>query len=95
MYITIARSPKRTQGELQDVKGIGTNRRFDHEITSCCVGDGGNSLIRDKNHIALSFQYEMVRETAKYIAELIAEGVRLVITHGNGPQVDSSTDEAR
>jgi len=48
---------------------------------------GGNSLIRDKNHIALSFQYEMVQETAKYIAELIAEGIRLVITHGNGPQV--------
>ena len=48
---------------------------------------GGNSLIRDKNHIALSFQSEMVQETAKYIAELIAEGIRLVITHGNGPQV--------
>jgi len=48
---------------------------------------GGNSLIRDKNHIALSFQYEMVQETARYIAELIAEGVHLVITHGNGPQV--------
>jgi carbamate kinase len=48
---------------------------------------GGNSLIKDKNHIALSFQYEMVKETAKYIAELIAEGIHLVITHGNGPQV--------
>jgi carbamate kinase len=48
---------------------------------------GGNSLIRDKNHIALSFQYERVQETAKYIAELIADGIRLVITHGNGPQV--------
>jgi carbamate kinase len=48
---------------------------------------GGNSLIKDKNHIALSFQYERVKETAKYIAELIAEGIRLVITHGNGPQV--------
>jgi carbamate kinase len=48
---------------------------------------GGNSLIRDKNHIALSFQYEMVQETAKYIAELIAHGIHLVITHGNGPQV--------
>jgi carbamate kinase len=48
---------------------------------------GGNSLIKDKNHIALSFQYEMVQETAKYIAELIAEGIHLVITHGNGPQV--------
>jgi carbamate kinase len=47
----------------------------------------GNSLIKDKNHIALSFQYEGVKETAKYIAELVADGVRLVITHGNGPQV--------
>jgi carbamate kinase len=48
---------------------------------------GGNSLIRDKNHIALSFQYEMVKETAVYIADLVAEGLSLVITHGNGPQV--------
>jgi len=48
---------------------------------------GGNSLIRDKNHIALSFQYERVKETARYIAELIAHGISLVITHGNGPQV--------
>jgi carbamate kinase len=48
---------------------------------------GGNFLIKDKNHIALSFQYERVKETAKYIAELIADGISLVITHGNGPQV--------
>ena len=48
---------------------------------------GGNSLIKDKNHIALSFQYEMVQETAKHIADLIAHGIHLVITHGNGPQV--------
>ncbi len=48
---------------------------------------GGNSLIKDKNHIALSSQYEAVQETSKYIAELIAEGLSMVITHGNGPQV--------
>jgi carbamate kinase len=48
---------------------------------------GGNSLIKDKTHIALSSQYEAVQETSKYIAELIAEGLSLVITHGNGPQV--------
>src|SRR4030066_628835 len=48
---------------------------------------GGNSLIKDKNHIALSWQYEAVKETSKYIADLIAEGLRIVITHGNGPQV--------
>jgi carbamate kinase len=48
---------------------------------------GGNSLIKDKNHIALSSQYEAVQETSKYIADLIAEGLSIVITHGNGPQV--------
>ena len=48
---------------------------------------GGNSLIKDKNHIALSFQYEAIQKTSKYIAELIAEGLSMVITHGNGPQV--------
>jgi len=30
---------------------------------------GGNSLIRDKNHIALSWQYETLTETVKYMAE--------------------------
>ena len=48
---------------------------------------GGNSLIKDKDHIALHWQYQAVRETSKYIAELIAEGMGIVITHGNGPQV--------
>jgi carbamate kinase len=48
---------------------------------------GGNSLIKDKNHIALSSQYEAIQETSKYIAELISEGLSMVITHGNGPQV--------
>jgi carbamate kinase len=48
---------------------------------------GGNSLIKDKDHIALHHQYQAVRETSKYIAELIAEGLGVVITHGNGPQV--------
>jgi carbamate kinase len=54
---------------------------------------GGNSLIKgnflkkDKDHIALASQYEAIQETAKYIAELISENLKVVITHGNGPQV--------
>jgi carbamate kinase len=48
---------------------------------------GGNSLIKDKNHIALAWQYEAVQETSKYIVDLIREGLSVVITHGNGPQV--------
>ncbi len=48
---------------------------------------GGNSLINDKNHISLHWQYEAVKETGRHIADLIAEGLGIVITHGNGPQV--------
>jgi carbamate kinase len=48
---------------------------------------GGNSLIKDKNHISLSWQYETLKETVQYIVDLIAEGLSVVITHGNGPQV--------
>jgi carbamate kinase len=35
----------------------------------------------------MAHQYEAVQETCKYIADLIAEGMSTVITHGNGPQV--------
>ncbi len=48
---------------------------------------GGNSLIKDKSHIDLASQYEAVKETSQYIADLIGEGLSIVITHGNGPQV--------
>jgi carbamate kinase len=48
---------------------------------------GGNSLVRDKDHISLECQYEAVQETSSYISDLIEEGLSLVITHGNGPQV--------
>ena len=48
---------------------------------------GGNSLIKDKTRVALSSQYEAVKETVTYIADLVADGLSIVITHGNGPQV--------
>lgn len=48
---------------------------------------GGNSLVRDKDHISLACQYEAVQETCTHIADLVVEGLSMVITHGNGPQV--------
>jgi len=48
---------------------------------------GGNSLIKDKNRISLSWQYETLKETIRYIADFVEERPSLVITHGNGPQV--------
>lgn len=48
---------------------------------------GGNSLIRDQQHQRVSDQFAVTRETCAHIAELLARGWNVVITHGNGPQV--------
>ena len=51
------------------------------------VAIGGNSLIRDKQHQRVTDQFDVTRETCQHVAELLAKGWNLVLTHGNGPQV--------
>lgn len=51
------------------------------------VAIGGNSLIKDKNHVTVPDQYRAARETCHHIAEMIAQGWDVAIGHGNGPQV--------
>ncbi|MBM4373199.1 MAG: carbamate kinase [Deltaproteobacteria bacterium] len=51
------------------------------------VAIGGNSLISDPRHQTVEDQYETTRKTTSYIADLMDAGYRVVITHGNGPQV--------
>lgn len=51
------------------------------------VAIGGNSLIRDEEHISVQDQYETVIESAKHLADIVESGKQLVIVHGNGPQV--------
>ncbi len=51
------------------------------------VAIGGNSLIRDKAHKTVPDQFAATRETTRHIAEMVAQGWEVAITHGNGPQV--------
>lgn len=52
------------------------------------VAIGGNSLITDQQHQRVSDQYEACAETCRHLAPLLMDpDLRLVITHGNGPQV--------
>ena len=52
------------------------------------IAIGGNSLIADGGHLSVADQYDAVARTCVHIATLLQEeDLRLVVTHGNGPQV--------
>ena len=51
------------------------------------VAIGGNSLIANKDQPDIPHQWDAVRETCRHLADMIEAGWRLVVTHGNGPQV--------
>lgn len=51
------------------------------------VAVGGNSLIADPAHPDIEHQWANVRETCEHIAQMVAIGWHVVVTHGNGPQV--------
>lgn len=51
------------------------------------VAVGGNSLIKSKEKTTIPDQYEAGAESMHHIAEMIAQGWDVVVTHGNGPQV--------
>jgi len=48
---------------------------------------GGNSILRATEKGSFEEQYSNLRQTGKQLLGLLASGHRIVITHGNGPQV--------
>lgn len=56
-------------------------------MTSILIAVGGNSLIRAGEKGTVAEQSRNARRTAAPIVSLIRAGHRIVITHGNGPQV--------
>ena len=51
------------------------------------IAIGGNSLIKDREHMSVLDQYRVAGETSRYIVPIVKQGYRVLITHGNGPQV--------
>lgn len=51
------------------------------------VALGGNALQDVDSDATSGAQLRAIEETVKYLADLVGEGHRIIITHGNGPQV--------
>ena len=51
------------------------------------IAVGGNSLILDETKKTVQDQYAAIVETCRNIAGILEMGYRVVVTHGNGPQV--------
>jgi carbamate kinase len=54
------------------------------------VAVGGNALMRSGERGLAEHQFEHALETASAIVELIKAGYRVVLTHGNGPQIGAA-----
>lgn len=57
------------------------------DTRTAVVAVGGNALIKDKDHVTIPDQFDAADETMGHIADMIAAGWNVVVTHGNGPQV--------
>lgn len=51
------------------------------------VALGGNAILRPKQEATFENQMRNINISCKFLAQLVKEGYRLVVTYGNGPQV--------
>ncbi|MGQ9721382.1 MAG: carbamate kinase [Candidatus Jordarchaeum sp.] len=56
-------------------------------LEKVCVALGGNAILKYTDRGTAEEQFENVRRTAKYLVRMIKEGYKIIITHGNGPQI--------
>jgi len=56
-------------------------------LKNIVIALGGNALQAAGKPATAEAQLEVVKETSAYIADIIAKGYKVVIAHGNGPQV--------
>ncbi len=59
----------------------------EHRTKTFVIALGGNCILRAGQRGTVEEQYENLRRTAEQLLGLLSGGSRIVITHGNGPQV--------
>ena len=57
------------------------------QTRTAVIAIGGNSLVRPGEADSFEQQLRTAEETCEGIAEIVSAGYRVVVTHGNGPQV--------
>ncbi len=60
---------------------------IDLDMAPVLVALGGNAISPAEKEGNIPQQFDATRATVAHLVDLIAHGVRLLITHGNGPQV--------
>lgn len=56
-------------------------------MNTAIVAFGGNALVTDADHDSIPQQYDTVSRTVPPLIDMVEQGWKLVVTHGNGPQV--------
>src|ERR1051325_1907754 len=51
------------------------------------VAFGGNALLRPEDHGTQEEQIARAKQAARWLAEIVRTGYKLIVVHGNGPQV--------
>jgi carbamate kinase len=59
-------------------------------VQTALIAVGGNSLIRAGEKGTIAEQLANTRRTAEAVVQIIRAGFRVIITHGNGPQVGAA-----
>lgn len=63
---------------------------FNMNFSTALVAVGGNSLIRAGQRGTVAEQMENARIISRHIVSLVKNGMKIVVTHGNGPQVGAA-----
>lgn len=56
-------------------------------MSTAIVAFGGNALVTDADHDSIPQQYDTVARTVSPLIDMVEQGWKLVVSHGNGPQV--------
>ena len=56
-------------------------------MPTAIIAIGGNALIKSGQQGTITEQFVNSRETCQQLIQLVKMGYRIILTHGNGPQV--------